>query len=69
MVGGRSDSISLGRDRHGTVARSKHLTPEMYFLIAKFLSNGPCQKALQALREEIEEHNVSFNSCLRRGNN
>lgn len=64
MVGGRSDSTSLGRDRQGVMARSKHLTPEIYFLIAKFLSNGPCEKALEALREEIEKHNVSIRLCL-----
>ena len=27
---------------------------EMYYLIAKFLENGPCQDTAQALRKELE---------------
>lgn len=57
MVGGKQmDSNNSDRQRLG----SQHLTPEIYFLVAKFLSNGPCQRALQAIREEIEEHKVSL---------
>lgn len=60
MVGGRMDPSTAERERQGTLARSKHLTPEIYFLITKFLSDGPCQRALQAMREEIEEHKASI---------
>lgn len=32
---------------------------ELYFLIAKFLSKGPCSRAGSALKEELVEHRVS----------
>lgn len=31
---------------------------ELYFLISKFLSNGPCNGAAEVLRREIEEHHL-----------
>ncbi|CAG0887382.1 unnamed protein product [Darwinula stevensoni] len=31
------------------------LEREVYFLVGKFLSSGPCQKSAQVLREELEE--------------
>ncbi|CAL1534125.1 unnamed protein product [Lymnaea stagnalis] len=31
------------------------LEPELYFLIARFLTNGPCKRAAKALLEELEE--------------
>ncbi|XP_059154571.1 bromodomain and WD repeat-containing protein 3-like [Physella acuta] len=31
------------------------LEPELYFLIARFLNNGPCKRAAKALLEELEE--------------
>ncbi|GFN80858.1 bromodomain and WD repeat-containing protein 1 [Plakobranchus ocellatus] len=31
------------------------LEPELYFLIARFLSNGPCKKAAKVLLEEMEK--------------
>ena len=31
---------------------------ELYYLIARFLEGGPCKRAAQALREEIDEHKV-----------
>ncbi|KAK8764005.1 hypothetical protein V5799_033385 [Amblyomma americanum] len=34
------------------------LEKELYFLISKFLSNGPCSGAAEVLRREIEEHHL-----------
>uniref|UniRef100_T1J4N0 Bromo domain-containing protein n=1 Tax=Strigamia maritima TaxID=126957 RepID=T1J4N0_STRMM len=31
---------------------------ELYFLIAKYLSNGKCERAAQALREELEQYKL-----------
>lgn len=31
---------------------------ELYFLIAKFLGNGPCKEAAEVLRREIETHHL-----------
>ncbi|XP_018496053.1 bromodomain and WD repeat-containing protein 3 [Galendromus occidentalis] len=31
---------------------------ELYYLIAKFLEGGPCKRAAQAIREEIDEHKL-----------
>lgn len=31
---------------------------EVYFLVAKFLENGPCEGAAEALRDEIEQHSL-----------
>ncbi|XP_044761682.1 bromodomain and WD repeat-containing protein 1 [Coccinella septempunctata] len=33
-------------------------TAELYFLIQKWLSNGPLQKTTQVLMKELEEHNI-----------
>lgn len=38
--------------------RDKTIEAEIYFLICKFLSNGPCLKAAKAIKEEIEEFNL-----------
>lgn len=34
------------------------LFSELYFLIHKWLSNGPLQRTTKVLMEELEEHNV-----------
>lgn len=34
------------------------LEKELYFLISKFLSSGPCKQAGEALKREIEEHHL-----------
>ncbi|KAK0064368.1 bromodomain and WD repeat-containing protein 3 [Biomphalaria pfeifferi] len=34
---------------------SSVLEPELYFLIARFLNSGPCQRAAKALLEELQE--------------
>lgn len=34
------------------------ITPEIYFLVSKFLEQGPCQQAAAALRTEIEQHKL-----------
>lgn len=38
--------------------RDKLIETEIYFLICKFLSNGPCSKAAKAIKEEIEEYHL-----------
>lgn len=38
--------------------REKTVETEIYFLICKFLSLGPCSRAAQAIKEEIEEHHL-----------
>ncbi|KAK6636696.1 hypothetical protein RUM43_010358 [Polyplax serrata] len=44
-------------DFSGTDHRS-HAASELYFLIAKFLSGGPCKKTLEVLKEELEQNNL-----------
>ncbi|XP_065293659.1 bromodomain and WD repeat-containing protein 3 isoform X1 [Dermacentor albipictus] len=34
------------------------LEKELYFIISKFLSNGPCKEAAEVLRREIEKHHL-----------
>lgn len=38
--------------------RRKTIETEIYYLISKFLSLGPCTRAAQAIREEIEENQL-----------
>lgn len=39
-------------------AAQELLEKELYFLISKFLSSGPCTEAARALRREIEHHHL-----------
>ncbi|KAL1402158.1 hypothetical protein pipiens_001880 [Culex pipiens pipiens] len=39
------------------------LVPELYFLISKFLANGPLQETAKVLARELEHLNVSFFCC------
>lgn len=34
------------------------IAQELYFLIFKYLDNGPCKKAAEAIKEEIEKYNL-----------
>lgn len=34
------------------------IAQELYFLIFKYLDSGPCRQAAQAIKEEIEKHNL-----------
>ena len=38
--------------------RRQTIETEIYYLICKFLSLGPCSRAAQAIREEIEENQL-----------
>lgn len=38
--------------------QQSYLVSEIYFLIAKFLSGGPCKKTLEVLREELEKNHL-----------
>ncbi|XP_064473415.1 bromodomain and WD repeat-containing protein 3-like [Ornithodoros turicata] len=40
------------------ISSQENIEKELYFLISKFLSNGPCTKAAEALRREIEENHL-----------
>ena len=40
------------------MSSSNPIESELYFLIAKFLSSGPCQEAASALRKEIEQNSL-----------
>ena len=54
---------TLGRYLLVIHSRSKMDVPpsfraEIYYLVAKFLENGPCQSAAEALRKDLESHEL-----------
>uniref|UniRef100_A0A5F8GA57 Bromodomain and WD repeat domain containing 3 n=1 Tax=Monodelphis domestica TaxID=13616 RepID=A0A5F8GA57_MONDO len=39
-------------------AAPSQIEAELYYLIARFLQSGPCNKSAQVLVEELEEHQL-----------
>ncbi|KAI1294611.1 Bromodomain and WD repeat-containing protein 1 [Halotydeus destructor] len=48
----------MDQDRDSMSNVESTITPELYFLIYKFLSAGPCQRAAQAIHDEIEQYKL-----------
>ncbi|XP_072126416.1 bromodomain and WD repeat-containing protein 3 isoform X2 [Mobula birostris] len=45
-------------DKHPDCSRVSQLECELYYLIARFLMSGPCQKSARVLIQELEEHQL-----------
>ncbi|XP_067852945.1 bromodomain and WD repeat-containing protein 3 isoform X2 [Heptranchias perlo] len=45
-------------DRRADSSRASQLERELYYLIARFLLSGPCQKSARVLIQELEEHQL-----------
>ena len=43
---------------HESSSRLEAITPEIYYLIVKFLSEGPCRRSAEILRDEVERHQL-----------
>lgn len=54
----QSHSASRPQPKKTYQRRKRAEHGEVYFLIAQFLSNGPCKKAAQALKQELVEHKL-----------
>uniref|UniRef100_A0AAR5Q514 Bromo domain-containing protein n=1 Tax=Dendroctonus ponderosae TaxID=77166 RepID=A0AAR5Q514_DENPD len=51
------DSVKPSSNANSELDRSR-LTSEVYFLIQRFLSNGPLKRTLQTLNEELHAHQI-----------